>query len=31
VWAFDRRTNRLEDRAGIILAELAGDVQAALD
>ena len=31
VWAFDRRTNQLEDRAGIILAEQAGDAQAALD
>jgi pimeloyl-ACP methyl ester carboxylesterase len=31
VWAFDRRTNQLEDRAGIILAEELGDAHAGLD
>jgi pimeloyl-ACP methyl ester carboxylesterase len=31
VWAFDRRTNQLEDRAGVILAETLGDAHAALD
>ncbi len=31
VWAFDRRTNQLEDRAGIILAEQLGDAHTALD
>ena len=31
IWAFDRRTNQLEDRAGILLAEAAGDPHAALD
>jgi pimeloyl-ACP methyl ester carboxylesterase len=31
IWAFDRRTNQLEDRAGVMLAELKGDAQAALD
>jgi pimeloyl-ACP methyl ester carboxylesterase len=31
VWAYDRRTNQLEDRAGSILAEELGDAHAALD
>ena len=31
VWAFDRRTNQLEDRAGIEIAEANNDAQAALD
>jgi pimeloyl-ACP methyl ester carboxylesterase len=31
IWAFDRRTNQLEDRAGVILAETLGDAHAALD
>jgi len=31
VWAFDRRSNQLEDRAGILLAEQLGDPQVALD
>jgi pimeloyl-ACP methyl ester carboxylesterase len=31
VWAFDRRTNQLEDRAGILIAEAANDAQTALD
>lgn len=31
VWAFDRRSNQLEDRAGILLAEQLGDAQVALD
>ena len=31
VWAYDRRTNQLEDRAGAILAEELGDPHAALD
>ena len=31
VWAFDRRTNQLEDRAGTLLAEELGDAHAALD
>jgi pimeloyl-ACP methyl ester carboxylesterase len=31
VWAFDRRTNQLEDRAGIMIAEAQNDAQTALD
>jgi pimeloyl-ACP methyl ester carboxylesterase len=31
VWAFDRRTNQLEDRAGILIAEQLNDAQVALD
>ncbi len=31
VWGFDRRTNQLEDRAGVILAEGLGDAHVALD
>jgi pimeloyl-ACP methyl ester carboxylesterase len=31
VWAFDRRTNQLEDRAGILIAEAENDAQVALD
>jgi pimeloyl-ACP methyl ester carboxylesterase len=31
VWAYDRRTDQLEDRAGLILAEQRSDAQMALD
>ena len=31
LWAFDRRTNLLEDRAGVTLAEVLGDPSVALD
>lgn len=31
VWAFDRRGDQLEDRAGLVLAEQEGDPQMALD
>lgn len=31
LWAFDRRTNLLEDRAGVVLAEHLGDPSVALD
>lgn len=31
VWAFDRRSNQLEDRAGLLLADDANDSKAALD
>jgi pimeloyl-ACP methyl ester carboxylesterase len=31
VWAFDRRSNQLEDRAGILIGDAANDPQVALD
>jgi pimeloyl-ACP methyl ester carboxylesterase len=31
LWAFDRRTNQLEDRAGVMIAEQLGDPLVALD
>jgi pimeloyl-ACP methyl ester carboxylesterase len=31
VWAFDRRSNQLEDRAGILVADAANDPKVALD
>ena len=31
IWAFDRRTNQLEDRAGVLIAEELNDAEVALD
>jgi pimeloyl-ACP methyl ester carboxylesterase len=31
IWAFDRRTNQLEDRAGVLIAEEMNDAEVALD